>query len=133
MKPFHSAYKTWLNHSVRVLACCAAVGAATAQTVRDEQSIKQLLETAVLTGKSQGYITGDIAAMFQKEFKTMRTVEVRAVVIKQFKRKDCKRISVVLEIPGVSMTDKNGKKLDARTTTEINLCADGLPPSPQEQ
>jgi hypothetical protein len=71
--------------------------------------------------------------MFQQQFKTQQSVMARASVIKQFKRKDCKRLSLVIEVPGVFMTDSQGKKLEARVITELNLCADGQPPSSEEQ
>ncbi len=109
-----------------LMPCLVAFAATGHAQVVDLQA---LIFKALKDGSAQGQVSGEAADLYQRQFKSNAPVFAEISTLKQFKRTDCRRLAVKLTMPTVNIKDKQGRTHAVDTTTEINVCSDGLPPS----
>jgi hypothetical protein len=102
----------------------AFAGECGAQTVYARQH--DMLVQAIRSGHAEGVMTGDTADLFRRQFKSDGTLLVRADVLWNFTRPDCKRLQVVYTKKDVLGT--KGPQ-DLTMKMKLNYCLDGRPPT----
>lgn len=87
-----------------------------------------LLIQAIRAGQASGVLTGAIDEHFTRQFHSTGALQVKARVVKDLARRDCKRLEVVYTKEDV---DTPKGKTQAVLTTELDYCLDGGPPLAQ--
>jgi hypothetical protein len=80
---------------------------------------------AIKQGTASGILTGQVDEHFTRQFRSTGPLIVKARVIGELERKDCKRLEIVYTKKGVE-TPKG--LTDAVLTTQMSYCLDGGPP-----
>lgn len=118
-----------MKWSSRLTCLALMLGASHAQgqpsgRVYDDQLA--LVADAIRDGHAQGVMRGAVADMFRRQFQATGPLRAEARVIKALPEPDCKRLEIVM-----TQTDAVAPqgRTDAVMTMQLNICADGSPPS----
>lgn len=118
------------------MICARVILAAALGCVGSPYAAAESLQEAaksVLTGQQRAArveLTDELAAYVRKTTRSSSAVYADISVLKDLPQPDCKRLRVQITAPEAIVTDsRTGKQRPFLFHYEINLCADGSPPS----
>jgi len=83
-------------------------------------------------GRYSGELRGDYATFVRTQLKTTSAVNVAVTTLRVFPQPGCRRLRAIVTAPGVTWRDQAGQQQSFSFTYEMNLCADGRAPQPQD-
>jgi hypothetical protein len=93
------------------------------------KSQHDVLVQAIKKGHVEGNLTGPVADLFSRQFRSQGALLVKAKVIGSFPQAECKRIQMIYTKKDV-IGQKGPQALVMNT--ELNYCLDGRPPAEME-